>query len=241
MKAALCCVKFVNGDVRYNVNRITSLCEKFSHDADMVLFGESFLQGFDGLTWEYEKDVDVAVTQDSPEIAEIRAAAVKNGVAVGFGYMEKAEDAIYSSFMVISKTGEMLCNYRRMSVGWKVRRADGHYREGDAAAAFEMDGVKFSVALCGDLWTDDVAEMIKGRHSDVILWPVYTDFDADVWNSTEKLEYAARAAEYCQRALLVNSVCDGEGFAKGGGAYFADGKIVDETLAGGENVLVVEV
>lgn len=241
MKAVLCGVKFVNGDMRHNIDKITSLCEKFSGRADFLLFGESFLQGFDGLTWDYEKDVHIAVTQDSPEIGGIRVAAERNDVAVGFGYMEKDEDSIYSSFMVISKTGETLCNYRRMSVGWKVPRADAHYKEGDAPAAFCMGGVRFGVALCGDLWTDDVAESIKSCESDVILWPVYTDFEPDVWNSTEKLEYAAQARRYCGKVLFVNSVCDGEGMAKGGCAYFAEGKIVCETPAGGENVLAVEI
>lgn len=240
MKAVLCGVKFVNRDMRYNIDKITSLCEKFS-GADLLLFGESFLQGFDGLMWDYEKDVHIAVAQDSPETGEICAAAARNNVAVGFGYMEKDDDSIYSSFMVVSKTGEMLCNYRRMSVGWKVPEADTHYKEGDAPAIFCINGMRFGVALCGDLWTDDVAESIKGCGADVILWPVYTDFEPEVWNSTEKLEYAAQARRYCGKALFVNSVCNGGGMAKGGCAYFAEGKIVCEMPAGDENVLVVEI
>lgn len=241
VKVVLCCVRFVNGDVRYNIDKITSMCGKFADDADLLLFGESFLQGIDGLAWDYEKDVDIAVTQDSPEICEIRAAAARYGISVGFGYMEKVGDKIYSSYMAISETGEIICNYRRMSVGWKVRRADGHYCEGSAPVCFELRGMKCTVALCGDLWTDDVAESIGGCGADLILWPVYTDFDVNEWNSAMKLEYAERASTYCGKALLVNSVCDGEGFAKGGGAYFTDGKIAAETPAGGESVLAVEV
>ena len=241
VKAVLCCVKFVNGDVRNNICKITSECEKFSGGADMLLFGEAFLQGFDGLTWEYEKDRNIAVTSDSAEIAQIREAARMNNIAVCFGYMERAGEDIYSSYMVVSGRGEIVCNYRRMSVGWKMQGVDGHYKEGGAPAVFDMDGLKFGVALCGDLWTDDVAECIKGCGADVILWPVYTDFEPDVWNATEKFEYAERAAMYCGRVLLVNSVCDGEGLAKGGGADFADGMIVSEVPSGGEGLLEVEI
>lgn len=241
MKAVLCGVKFVNGDMRYNIDKITSLCEKFCGKADLLLFGESFLQGFDGLTWDYEKDKYIAAAQDSPEIGEICAAAARNNVAVGFGYMEKAGDSIYSSFMAVSKTGEKLCNYRRMSVGWKAPEADAHYKEGDAPAVFCIDGMRFSVALCGDLWTDDVAESIKEREADAILWPVYTDFEPDVWNSAEKFEYAAQAQIYCDKVLFVNSVCDGASMAKGGCAYFADGKTVCEMPAGDEGFLEVEI
>lgn len=241
MNIALCCVKFINGDAWNNVEKIVGLCGDLSGRVDMLLFGEAFVQGFDGLTWNYDADVDIAIKSDSPETARIRAAAVKNGVTVGFGYMEKAGENVYSSFMVISARGEMLCNYRRMSVGWKVRRADGHYREGDAPSTFELNGLRFGVALCGDLWTDEAAERISACRPDAIIWPVYTDFDPDVWNAAEKLEYAARAREYCARVLLVNSVCDGEGCARGGGAYFCDGAVAKETPAGGESVLIVEV
>lgn len=241
VKAVLCSAKFLNGDVRNNIDKITSACEKFSHKADVLLFGEAFLQGFDGLTWNYETDKNIAVECDSPEMMEIRAAAVRNHVAVGFGYMECEGDAIYSSYAVMSAEGELLCNYRRMSPGWKVRRADGHYREGGAPVLFEMCGMRFAVALCGDLWTDDVAEDIKNCQSDAILWPVYTDFDSDEWNTTMKLEYAEQAARYCEKVLLVNSVCDGDGMAKGGSVYFYGGMIKAEVCAGEENVLTVEV
>lgn len=241
MKIALCCVKFINGDTRHNVEKIAALCGDLSGRVDMLLFGEAFVQGFDGLTWNYDADADIAIESGSPETARIRAAAAQNGVAVGFGYMEKAGEHIYSSFMVISARGKTICNYRRMSVGWKVRRADTHYREGDAPAAFELNGLRFGAALCGDLWTDGVAERISACRPDVILWPVYTDFDPEVWNTTEKLEYAAQARTYCSRVLLVNSVCDGEGSARGGGAYFRDGAIAGEAPTGGESVLIVEV
>lgn len=241
MNIALCCVKFINGDTRSNVEKIVGLCEELSGRADMLLFGEAFAQGFDSLTWNYETDTGIAFRADSPETAKIRAAAAQNGVAVGFGYMEKAGESVYSSFMVISARGKTLCNYRRMSVGWKERRADGHYREGDAPATFELNGLRFGVALCGDLWTDEAAERISACRPDAILWPVYTDFDPDVWNAAEKLEYAARARAYCARVLLVNSVCDGDGCARGGGAYFRDGTVTKETPAGGESVLIVEV
>lgn len=95
--------------------------------------------------------------------------------------------------------------------------------------------------LCGDLWTDSVAEKLADAGVDIVLWPVYTDFSVEEWNEKEKFEYARQAEKYCKRALLVNCVCDGENRAKGGAAHFAGGKIVDEVPAGGEDVLIVEV
>jgi len=241
MKIALCAARFVNGDMPGNIERMISYMRKYGTEADVICFGEAFLQGFDGLIWDYDADVHIAVAQDAPEIARLRHAARDEGVVLAFGYMELAGEKIYSSYMVIAADGAVLCNYRRMSVGWKAPGVDERYAEGDSCVVFEYGGKKFSVMLCGDLWTDDVAAKLKDIDADVVLWPVYTDFDAEVWNTTEKLEYAARANEYYRLALLVNCVCDGDGRAKGGAAVFENGCIASEVPAGGENVLVVEV
>lgn len=241
MKIALCAAEFVNGDTQGNIGKIKRLAEEYSGRADMLCFGEAFVQGFDGLTWNYEKDVDIAVSQDSPEIEGLRNAARRTGTALGFGYMERAENRIYSGYMVISAAGEILSNYRRMSAGWKIPGLCDMYAEGDGCCRFEMDGKCFSVMLCGDMWTDDVAEKLKGVDPDAVLWPVYTDFPADEWNGGMKHEYAERAALYCRQALYVNCVCGGDDCAKGGAAHFAEGRIVRESPAGGESVLLTEV
>ena len=240
MKIALCAARFVNGDVPGNIKRMIFYMKKYGAEADLVCFGEAFLQGFDGLIWNYDEDVRVAVEQDSPEISRLRCAARDVGTALAFGYMELAVGKIYSSYMVIAADGTVLCNYRRMSVGWKVPNVDERYAEGYSVAEFELGGNRFSVMLCGDLWTDEVAAELKDIDVDAVLWPVYTDFDVDVGNTTERLEYAVRANEYCRRALLVNCVCDGDGRAKGGAAVFENGRITAEVPAGGESVLVVE-
>lgn len=241
MKIALCAARFVNGDLCGNVERIKACADEYSGRADMLCFGEAFVQGFDGLTWDYEKDVNIAVGQDSDLIEELRCTAKRKGIGLGFGYIELSDGRIYSSYMVVSAKGESVCNYRRMSVGWKIPGLGEMYSEGDECCGFEADGKKFAVMLCGDLWTDRVAEKLTEVGADVVLWPVYTDFPADEWNDREKFEYAQQADRYCKRALLVNCVCDGESRAKGGAAHFAEGKVVDEVPAGGEDVLVVEV
>lgn len=241
MKIALCAAEFVNGDARGNVERIKAYAAEYSGRVDMICFGEAFVQGFDGLVWDRERDKDIALARDSDLIKEICLAAKGCGLGIGFGYIELCDDRIYSSYMVVSAKGEAVCNYRRMSAGWKIPGLCGMYSEGDECCVFEMDGKRFSVMLCGDLWTESVAEKLKDAGTDIVLWPVYTDFPADEWNDGMKFEYAQRAERYCGHALLVNSVCAGEGRAKGGAAHFAGGKIVDEVPAGGENVLVTEV
>lgn len=57
MKIALAAVGFKNNNLAYNKEKIIELIKIYSKSADMILFGESFLQGFDCLVWNYEKDI----------------------------------------------------------------------------------------------------------------------------------------------------------------------------------------
>lgn len=138
MIIALCAAEFVNGEARRNVEKIKVYAEEYSGMADMICFGEAFVQGFDGLTWDYERDLHIAVEQDSELIAELRCIAERNGIGIGFGYIELCDGKIYSSYMVVSAKGEMVCNYRRMSTGWKVPGLCKMYAEGMGAVSLKQ-------------------------------------------------------------------------------------------------------
>ena len=49
MMIALAAVGFKNGDIAYNKEKIISVIRDHRYQADLILFGETFLQGFDSL------------------------------------------------------------------------------------------------------------------------------------------------------------------------------------------------
>ena len=103
-------------------------------------------------------------------------------------------------------------------------------------------GIKFSTALCGDLWHDEYLEQMMNINPDVLLWPVYTDFNYKEWNEKIKYEYAERVSGIGSKILYVNSVCldkEGDEIARDGAALFENGRIIDEVPAGKEDVLIV--
>lgn len=243
MKIALAAVGFITNDTAYNVEKIKTLIEKYASEVDLILFGESFLQGFECLSWDYAKDVNIAVHQDSELINDIRAMCEINRVSVSFGYIEKDEDNLYSSQLTIDKNGETVDNFRRVSIGWKEPIADFHYVEGKGFGQFTYLDKTVSVALCGDLWYEDNCIQMKNLDSDIVLWPVYTDFDSQEWNESMKHEYAEQAEKCGNNILYVNSYCldqNSQGIARAGAALFSQGKIESEIPAGIEGVLVVE-
>ena len=117
MNIALAAMGFRTGDVEYNKKKIIDTLQRYSKNNDLVVFGETFLQGFDCLSWDFGKDRDIALGQDSSIIDEIRAAARDNEAAVSFGYVERDGDSLFSSQLTIGSDGEIVDNFRRVSTG----------------------------------------------------------------------------------------------------------------------------
>ena len=77
------------------------------------------------------------------------------------GFLEKAENKIYSSQLTIGADGNILNLFRRVSKGWRESFTDEHYAEGDMFTKFEYLGNTFSIGLCGDLWDEKNVMQIK--------------------------------------------------------------------------------
>lgn len=246
MKIGLVCAPFRNGKTEENVKTILKYVNNCAaNGCDMAVFGEAVLQGFDALTWDYDSDINIAVEENSAVIRRIRDDAKAVSMAVGFGYIEKENGIIYSSFLVIGRDGSTVCNFRRVSKGWKEAEADVRYCEGEAFPVFEWEGKRFTVGLCGDLWYDENIAQIAALDADAVLWPVYVDYDPDEWERTAKAEYAEQAARTGKHVLFVNPVCADENrkdapFAVGGAAHFFEGKVVCEWPMGKAGIMIAE-
>lgn len=245
MRIALASNPVRTGDVPHNIASIIQVMEQCSGKAELVVFGESVLHGFDALTWSYENDRGRAVAQNAPQIMQLCEVARRNCIAASFGYIEKAGDALFSSQIVIDAAGAVIHNFRRVSVGWKeFTKTDAHYREGDRFEKFRYGGKTLAIGLCGDLWTEGRPEEMKALNADVVLWPVWCDYDAEAWNKSIKYEYAEQAALCGDCVLLVNPFCADPGVtdaAAGGAACFKNGSIVAELPSGQSGYLTVEV
>uniref|UniRef100_UPI0040562106 carbon-nitrogen hydrolase family protein n=1 Tax=Agathobacter sp. TaxID=2021311 RepID=UPI0040562106 len=244
MKCALASLGFINEDIWHNKNVIIETMIKYAKNVDIVVFGEAFLQGFYGATFEVEHDSNLAILQEDSVIKEICSIAKEYKVAVSFGFIEKEQDLFYSSQITIDSNGEVVDVYQRVSPGWKEDFANEQYCEGKEFHAFAFMERRIVVGLCGDLWFDENVMKIKCLSPDVVLWPVYTDFNYNEWNKSMKYEYAEQAGKVGGKVLYINSFCkdkDEDEIARGGSVLFVDGKIDQEIPSGKEDVLVVEV
>lgn len=204
--------------------------------AGLVCFGETFLQGFDSLTWRFEIDRAMAISTGSNVFSGICRMSVEHGIDVLFGYIEIDDDSLYSSCALIS-SGKLHHNYRRISKGWKeYTKTDEHYREGDTVEVFDYKGKKCVIGLCGDIW--DCPERFD-LGEDLLLWPVYVSWTVEEWENGAKAEYAEQTGKCCPATLYVNSICERDAF--GGAALFEKGAVKKELPIGQEGLLFVEV
>lgn len=225
MKIVLACAPVRTGDVTYNLQQITAAMAFHKGKADVLVFGESVLQGFDCLCWDYARDFQVGVALTDPPIRQLQKVARENRIAVSFGFIQRQEDHLYSSHLFLGADGEIVDLFHRVSLGWKeYDKTDDHYREGECFHIFSYGGKTFATGLCGD------------------LWPVWCDYTPQEWNGETKQEYAAQAALCGRNVLLVNPFCiDAADCAQGGSVWFQNGTIVQELPAGKPGYLTIEI
>ena len=184
MKIGLASYECRMNDIGFNLKQIEKAIVE-SKDADLVCFGEAFLQGFAAVTSDYEMDIRMAAEQDSLPIAKIRELSLQYRKAVMVGYIEKDGPDIYSSYALI-EGGSVIHNYRRISKNWKdYNITNGNYREGTDTSPFLFHGVEMTVALCGDLWIYPESFRCSG----LLIWPVYVNL---IWTKANPANTQSR-------------------------------------------------
>lgn len=234
---ALAAARHIDRDIPHNLAKMEHFMrEAAGKGAQLVCFGEAFLQGFDCLNWNYEADRYMAITTDGETFARICRLSEEIGIDVLFGFIEREGETLYSSAALVAR-GRLHQLYRRISRGWKVYwRTDDHYREGDSVPVFAYRGKRFAVALCGDLW--EYPERFS-LGEDVLLWPVHISYTQQEWDGGESKEYAKQAQLACKKTLMVNNIADSDAY--GGAFLFEEGKIAASLPMNEEGLLFVKI
>ena len=82
MKCALAAVGFINENILYNKKVIMDTMIKYAGEADIIIFGEAFLQGFYGAKFIPEQDETIAIAMNDTIIQEICSVAGQYSIAV---------------------------------------------------------------------------------------------------------------------------------------------------------------
>ncbi|MDP9832620.1 carbon-nitrogen hydrolase family protein [Trueperella abortisuis] len=234
-------------DVRLNVERLSSLCERYSGSADLIVLPEAYMQGFDAITDDPIRDLSVGIERDGPEILAIQSLCAQFSIAICLPFIERDGDVLYSSVIVFDGDGHQLALYRRMSPGWRDPEVvSGPYAEGTAPSRFELKNQGFVLALCGDVWERPEVFAECAESTDILLWPLYVTFPPELWYDDEVVYYAKQSALIADRALVVNAVSGSESSpsdsrAHGGAVSVIAGSIEQALPMGDEGCLIVDI
>jgi N-carbamoylputrescine amidase len=203
MNIGLAVAQFINNNLEYNLNNCFEFIKKEKNkNVDILLFGETYLQGFNSLSWKHEKDLLVGIERKSKIMDTLRICCNKDNMAIGIGYIEREEEKLYSSYLVMDKNGKDLMNYRRISRGWRTKNSDIRtYIEGNTFYKFDFMDHKMTAGLCGDFWTDEVIDKLP-KDIDTVLWPVFVHWNKNQWETSAFNDYVDQSKKYVKIFFL---------------------------------------
>ncbi|KTC63008.1 carbon-nitrogen hydrolase [Pseudomonas fluorescens ABAC62] len=186
-------------EVASNLKRLRQLAHEAT-DADVLVLPEMFLTGYN---IGAEAVGALAEAQDGDSAQTIADIAQSTGLAILYGYPERAEDGqIYNAVQLIDAHGQRVCNYRKTHLFGDLDRT--MFSAGnDDFPVVELNGWKLGFLICYDLEFPENTRRLALAGAEVILVPtanmVPFDFVADVTVRARAFEnqcYVAYA-NYC--------------------------------------------
>jgi predicted amidohydrolase len=161
--------------------------------AELVAFPELCISGI----CKDERLASVTETLDGPSVACVRSLARRLGLAIGFGFSEKAEGMPRNAYAVVEPDGALAGVYRKNHI--PVLEApfwQGH----DERPVFTALGRRVAVSICWDNKYEDLLARYSREGAELVLMPHAWDADAldeegavlDYQSMDEIVEYRRR-------------------------------------------------
>lgn len=133
-------------DVAANLRLAESLAREAARQgADLLVLPELFLTGYN----IGDAVVRLAEPGDGPSARAMARIATAAGLAIVYGYPERAPEALYNSAAAIDRGGRHLATYRKIHL-WGGFEGS-HFRPGTEPAALTLGGLSLDLQICYDL------------------------------------------------------------------------------------------
>ncbi len=242
------CVPRITNDMDSNFSKVL----RFIHEAgekgaNLVLFPEAVLTGLannDNPVHDLPLGIEIPGNY-TDTLCEL---ATRYRLHIGIGVLERENNKLYDTAILIAPDKGIVLKYRRISPGWHGRNIDPEvYGHGKEVKKINTPLGSFAFLICGDLFDDRLVSEVKKLKPDWLLVPFARSFDDESynqerWDVEEKPKYIKRVKMAGVTTLLVNYLA-GEGDSSFGGAMVvsSDGEIIAEFPLGREGILFVKV
>lgn len=135
--------------------------------AALLVTPEMFLTGY---AIGAEAVARLAERADGPAAAAAADICRRHGIAMLYGYPERAGDAVYNAARLIGNDGAALANYRKTHLFGDLDRAQ--FSAGNLPSpVVELGGLRVGFAICYDIEFPEVARGLALAGADTILVP----------------------------------------------------------------------
>ncbi|HEV3168810.1 MAG TPA: carbon-nitrogen hydrolase family protein [Actinocrinis sp.] len=136
-------------------------------DARLLITAEMFLTGYH---LGSATTSAMAEPADGPSAADIADIARRHGIAILYGYPERADGGVYNAAQLIGQDGRRLANYRKTHLFGDVDRAA--FAAGDELVVqAELDGVVIGLLICYDVEFPEAVRAHALAGTQVLLVP----------------------------------------------------------------------
>ena len=238
-------------DRRKNLDAILSMAEEAAiSGAELILFSEAALTGLINND-NPANDLPLGESIPGPVTKALGSVCRKHRVWLAIGLLERENNRLYDSAVLIDQGGRISLKYRRNQPQWHGKKADPSvYSQGSDMGTTNTPVGTTAFLICGDLFDDNILSRLGRLKPDCLLFPFarcFPDGSADQhrWDAEELPEYIARVKMIGAPALMVNylagsHLADGNSF---GGAFVvsAQGQVIASHPLGREGILLADV
>ena len=243
MKIALSAIK-IESDIDVNAYKIFNSIKTAAYkEANLILFPEASLTGLiNNDNPEHDLDLGIEIPGMFTDLLEMLSKDLN--IYIGIGLLERDENKLFDSAILIAPKRGIILKYRRISPGWHGQKANSSfYREGAGLSMVKTEFGNFMFLICGDLFDDEIVARVSKLKPDWLLYPFARSFEdgknvVEKWEN-EKKYYTERVKMIGTTGLMVNYIADDGSF---GGAMVVspEGGIKAELPVGKEGILFAE-
>jgi len=234
------------GRVRENLANILAWTDRAASDgARLVLFPEAMLSG-------YRLDLieQSALSLESPEIREVRAAATRRDVVVSFGLFERRPEGVYVTQLCVGR--DVFLPYRKCHLTEDEKKC---CRAGDRLEVQDLGFVRMGTLICYDTAFPRASETLVRMGAELLFAPTAHEYE---WKEGEPRDrrlalrrrvrhvskyWRARAYDYSTYAAYVDNAGEasrGEWFPGHIVVFGPDGEVVAQSATGQEAMVVAD-
>jgi len=179
-----------------SAERLTALAEAIAdQQLDLVVCPELFMSGYNVGSHLHE----LAEPADGPFAQSVADLARQTRTAICYGYPERDGKTVYNSALVVSGTGAVLANHRKLAIPPGFEQ--DFFAPGSQLTGFELGAMKCALVICYDVEFPETVRAACMTGAQVVIIP--TALGAQ-WDQVAHRVVPARAFENGCYALYAN-------------------------------------